>query len=84
MNIKIIVSAKKIIFRILAHVFVRIARISKSSVMFQKLCNEIISVMDIVSTEITNIIATIVTKNCSTKKVRDYYILLLLCKIKRH
>ena len=38
MNIKIIVSIKKNIFRILAHVFVRTVPISKSPVMFQKLC----------------------------------------------
>ena len=38
-------------------------------------CDEVISVMDIVSTEMTNTIATNVTKNCQSKKVRDCYIL---------
>ena len=41
-------------------------------------CHEILSVMDIVSTKMTNTIATNVTKNCHSKKVRhkiDCYIL---------
>ena len=38
-------------------------------------CDEIISVMDIVSTKMTNTVATNVTKNCHSKKVRDGYIL---------
>ena len=38
-------------------------------------CNEIISVMNIVSTKKTNTIATNVSINCHTKKVREYYIL---------
>ena len=38
-------------------------------------CDEIISVMDIVSTKKTNTIATNVSINCHTKKVREYYIL---------
>ena len=33
-------------------------------------CDEIISIMDIVSTKMTNTIAIIVTKNCQNKKVR--------------
>ena len=41
-------------------------------------CDEIIDTMDIVSTKMTNTIATNVTKNCHKKKVRykfDCYIL---------
>ena len=38
-------------------------------------CHEIISVMDIVSTKMTNTEATNITKNCHSKKVRDDYIL---------
>ena len=41
-------------------------------------CDEIISVMDILSTKMTNTIATNVTKNCHSKTVRykfDCYIL---------
>ena len=38
-------------------------------------CDEIISVMDIVSTKMTNTIATTnVTRNCHSKKVRHCYI----------
>ena len=44
-----------------------------------KKCDEIVTVMEIVSTEKTNTIATNVTStasiNCHTKKVRDCYIL---------
>ena len=36
--------------------------------------DEIISGMDIVSTKMTNTIATNVTKNCHSKKVKDCYI----------
>ena len=36
-------------------------------------CDEIISVMDIISTKMTNTTATNVTKNCHSKKVRDCY-----------
>ena len=36
-------------------------------------CDEIISVMDIVSTKKRNAIATNVTKTCYSKKIRDYY-----------
>ena len=40
-------------------------------------CDEIISVMDIVSTKMTNTIATTnVTRNCHSKKVRHCYIFL--------
>ena len=42
-------------------------------------CDEIITIMDIVSTKITNIIATNATStasiNCHSKKLRDSYIL---------
>ena len=41
-------------------------------------CDEIISVMDVVSTKMANTLATNVTKNCHCKKVRykiDFYIL---------
>ena len=69
-NIKINVSAKKIIVGILAHVFVRIVRI----------------IMGTVSTKKTNTMATKKTKtiatnftitasiNCHSKKLRDCYI----------
>ena len=38
-------------------------------------CDEIMSVMDVVSIKMTNTIATNVTKNCHGKKARYYYIL---------
>ena len=38
-------------------------------------CDEIISFMDIISTKMTNTIATNVKKDCKGKKVRDCYIL---------
>ena len=41
-------------------------------------CDEIISVMDIVSTKMTNTIAANVTKNCHSKKVRYCYILYIV------
>ena len=66
-HIKIIIRAKKIIAAILAHVFVRIG----NSVIE---CDEIITVMDIVSTKMTNTIATS-TSASHSKKVRDCYIL---------
>ena len=61
MNVKIIVDAKKILFGIIAHAFVRIVskkhlkNISDASV---TKCYEIIIVMDNVSTNKTNTIAT--------------------------
>ena len=74
-NVKIIVSARKIIIGILAHVFVRMV-ISNTSVIE---CNEIIIGMDNLSTKKTNTVATNVMStasiNCHSKKVRDYYIL---------
>ena len=81
-NIKIIASAKKIIVGILAHVLVTTVSIKKavsnSSVIA---CDEVISVMDIVSTKMTKTIATNVTStssiNCHSNKVRykiDCYI----------
>ena len=70
-SLKIIVSAKEIIIGILAHALVRI--VSDTSVMIT--CDEIISVMDIVSTKMTNTIATDVSINSNDKKVRSCYIL---------
>ena len=81
-NVKIIVHIKKILLGILAHVFVRIVlkkylkSISDASVTE---CDEIIIVMDNVSTKKTNTIATNVTStpsiNCCSKKVGNCYIL---------
>ena len=69
-SLKIIVSAKEIIIGILAHALVRI--VSDTSVIT---CDEIISVMDIVSTKMTNTIATDVSINSNDKKARSCYIL---------
>ena len=67
---------KNIIVGILAHVPVRIVSIADTSV---TQCDEIIIVMDNVSTKMTNTVATNVTStasiNCHSKKVRDCYIL---------
>ena len=74
-NVKIVVSAKKIIIGILAHVLLRIASIADTSVIED---DEIISVMNLVSTKKKNIIPTDGAKNCHRKKVRykfDCYIL---------
>ena len=74
-NVKIIVSAKKIIIGILAHVLLRIASIADTSVIED---DEIISVMNLVSTKKKNIIPTDGAKNYHRKKVRykfDCYIL---------
>ena len=73
---KVIVHARKIIVGILAHVFLKIVSIEKILLMIQKLC--VMNVMDIVSTEMTNTIATNVSTNSDGKKVRykmDCYIL---------
>ena len=67
MNI-IIISAKKIIFGILAHVCENrktLKSIADTSVIA---CEKVISVMDIVSTKRTNTIATNVSVNCHKKK----------------
>ena len=56
-NVKIIIGEKKIIVGILAHLFVRIASISIVDTLVI-MCDEIVSVMDIVSTKMTNTIAT--------------------------
>ena len=69
MEVKIIVSTKKIIVGILAHVLVRIAKYLKSIADTSVItCNEIIFVMDIVSTKMTNTIATNVLINSNDKK----------------
>ena len=72
-NVKVIVNAKRIKVGNLAHVFLRIANMTMLE------CDEMITVMDIVATKITNTIATNVTSNASInfhgKKVRDCYIL---------
>ena len=56
-NVKIIIGAKKIIVGILAHLFVRIASISIVDTLVI-MCDEIVYVMDIVSTKMTNTVAT--------------------------
>ena len=71
-NVKIVIGVKKIIVGILARVFVRIASIAVTSLITR---DEIISVMDIVSTKMTNTIATNVSINSDDKKVRYCYIL---------
>ena len=74
LSVKVIVSEKEIIVGILAHVFVK--SITDISVIDW---DEIIFVIDIVSTKKTNTIATNVKStawiNCQSKKVRDCYIL---------
>ena len=75
-SVKVIVHARKIIVGILAHVFLKMVSIEKVLLMIQKLC--VMNVMDIVSTEMTNTIATNVSTNSDGKKVRykmDCYIL---------
>ena len=67
-SVKVIVHARKIIVGILAHVFLKIVSIEKILLMIQKLC--VMNVMDIVSTEMTNTIATNVSTNSDGKKVR--------------
>ena len=61
--------AKKIIFGILIHVFVRIKNIGDASVIE---CDEIITVMGIVSTKMTNALARSIkgtdSINCHSKK----------------
>ena len=75
-SVKVIVHARKIIVGILSHVFLKIVKNEKILLMIQKLC--VMNVMDIVSTEMTNTIATNVSTNSDGKKVRykmDCYIL---------
>ena len=78
---KIIVLAKKVTVIILAHVFMRIVTYLKSTSVTE--CNEIIIVMNIVSTTMT--IATNVTSmasiDCHNIKVRDCHILHIFCHI---
>ena len=74
-----IISAKKIIVGILALVFLRIVFKYLKSIADTSLitCDEIISVIDIILTKITNTVITNVTKNCHSKRVRykfDCYI----------
>ena len=77
LNVKIIINAKKIIVEILEYVFVRIANIWKVLLILP--CDEIITAMDIVSTKMTNTIATNVkgtaSVNFHSKNVKDCYIL---------
>ena len=78
-NVKVIVRAKNIIFGILAHVFVRMASIKSIADTSVVNYDEIITVLDIVSTKVTNTIATYVRSTASInrhcKKVKDCYIL---------
>ena len=74
-SVKIVVHVKSIIVGNLAHALVRIASIADTPV---NAWLEIISVMDIVSTKMTNTTATNMSKNSDDKKVRyktDCYIL---------
>ena len=79
-NVKIIINVKKIIFRILAHVFVRrvkyLKTITDTSVTE---CDNVIIVINNVSTKKTNTIVTNITSTASinfySKKVRDCFIL---------
>ena len=78
LNVKTVVHAKRVIFGILAHVFVK--TISLKNIAYTSLikCEEIISVMDIVSTKMTITIATDMLVNSENKKVEykiDFYIL---------
>ena len=66
MNVKIIVSAKKIMFGILAHVFFRIVSVDDTSVIT---CDKIVSVMDNVSIKMTNTVAENLSINSDAKKV---------------
>ena len=75
-NVKIIVSAKKIYswnpYTCICENSKYVKSITDTSVIAS---DEIIYVMDIVSTKMATTIATNVTKNCHSKKVRDCYIL---------
>ena len=69
MKVKIIVSTKKVIVGILAHVLMRIAKYLKSIADTSVITyDEIISIMDIVSTKMTNTLATDVLINSNCKK----------------
>ena len=85
-NVKIIISVKKVIVEILAHVHVPLKIVADTSVTN---CDEIIIVMDIVSTKKTNAVATNVPSTSSIGSfisdhvnVDNYCYLLLLCKTK--
>ena len=68
---KTIVTAKKIVVEILVHIFLRIASIQKSIAQTSVFtCEEMISVMDTVSTKMTNTITLNASTNCYTEKVR--------------
>ena len=75
MNVKIIVSAKKVIVGIPANVFERIVNIVADTSVIE--CDEIITVMVIASTKKTNATAanarSTASINCHSKKVRDCY-----------
>ena len=68
-SINIIIYAKKITVGILAHVFVENNKHLKS-VATTSACDEIISVMDIVSKEVTNTIGTNVLISSNDKQIR--------------
>ena len=80
MNVKIIVHVKKIVVGILAHVFVRtisyLKTITDTSVMA---CDEIISITDILSTKMTINIATNVSINSDSKKIRYIKLITTFC-----
>ena len=63
-NAKIILSVKKIIVRMLAQAYVKIASIWKLLLMIQKLCDEIIHAIDILSTNASNTIPTMLRILC--------------------
>ena len=71
MSVKIIVSAKKIIVCICKN-NKYLKSIADTSVIE---CDEVISVMDIVSTKKANTIATNLSINCYNEKIRGCYIL---------
>ena len=78
-SVKIMVYAKKIVVGILADEFVRIASIYKIIADASLIvCEKFISVLDIVSTKMTNIIAANVSINIYDTKVR-YKIDCLFC-----
>ena len=92
-NVKIIASAKKIVVGILAHIFVRIVSILKNITDNSEIeYDDIMSVMDIVSTKRIKTMATNVTKNCLSKQKRDILrtvsvvilLLLIFCIISYH
>ena len=92
-NVKIIVSAKKIVVGILAHIFVRIVSILNNITDNSEIeYDDIMSVMNIVSTKRIKTIVTNVTKNRHSKQERDILrtvsvvvlLLLIFCIISYH